>query len=62
MAKQVTEELEEVQNSNATEKKLLLERLIDKFGLYVPLELTVGGRINYSFKANSAQEIREINS
>ena len=62
LAKQVTEELEEVQNSNATEKKLLLERLIDKFGLYVPLELTVGGRINYSFKANSAQEIREINS
>lgn len=60
MAKQVTEELEEVQNSNATEKKLLLERLIDKFGLYVPLELTVGGRINYSFKANSAQEIRKF--
>ena len=30
--------------------------------MYVPLELTVGGRINYSFKANSAQEIREINS
>ena len=37
LAKQVNEELNEVQNSNATEKKILLEKLVDKFGLYVPL-------------------------
>ena len=48
LAKQVTEELQAVHNSNETEKKLLLEKLVDKFGLYVPLEFIVGGRINYS--------------
>ena len=39
-----------------------MERLVDKFGLYVPLELTVGGRINYSFDAKSAEEVREVHS
>ena len=62
LAKIVTEELEQVQNSNATEKKILLEKLVDKFGLYVPLELIIGGRINYSFDANSEDEIKEIHS
>ena len=62
LSKQVLEELEEVRNANATEKKLLLERLVDKFGLYVPLELTVGGRINYSFDAKSEEEVREVHS
>ena len=62
LAKQVMEELQDVQNSNATEKKILLEKLVDKFGLYVPCELIVGGRINYSFNANSTDEIKEINS
>ena len=62
LSKKVMEELEEVRNSNATDKKILLEKLVDKFGLYVPLELIVGGRINYSFEGNSAKEIREIHS
>ena len=62
LAKQVTEELQAVHNSNETEKKLLLEKLVDKFGLYVPLEFIIGGRINYSFEANSEEEIRENHS
>ena len=57
LARQVIEELEEVKSANATEKKILLEKLVDKFGLYVPLELCIGGRINYSFEANSEEEI-----
>jgi len=56
------EELEEVHNSNVTEKKILLEKLVDKFGLYIPLELVIGGRINYSFDANNNDEIKEIHS
>lgn len=56
LAKQVQEELEEVENSNATEKKILLEQIIDKFGLYIPLELIVGGRINILFEANNEEE------
>ena len=56
LAKQVQEDLEEVENSNATEKKILLEKFIDKFGLYIPLELVVGGRINISFEANNEEE------
>ena len=62
LAKQVSEELEAVHNSCETEKKLLLEKLVEKFGLYIPLELTVGGRINYSFDAKSEEEMREIHS
>ena len=62
LSRQVTEELEEIKDSNATEKKILLQKLVDKFGLYVPLELLVGGRINYSFDANSEEEFRKINS
>ena len=38
------------------ERKILLEKLVDKFGLYVPLELLVGGRINISFDANNEME------
>ena len=62
LAKQVSEELEAVHNSCETEKKLLLEKLVEKYGLYIPLELTVGGRINYSFDAKNEEEMREINS
>ena len=62
LAKQVLEELSEVENSNETDKKLLLEKLVDKFGLYVPLEILVGGRINYSFDANNDEEIKEIHN
>lgn len=62
LAKQVKEELTQVQNSNATEKKVLLEKLIEKFGLYIPLEIIVGGRINYFFDASSSEEIREAHS
>lgn len=35
---------------------------MDKFGLYVPLELLVGGRINISFDANNDEEKKEIHS
>ena len=62
LAKQVIEELEAVRDSCETEKKLLLEQLAKKFGLYIPLEMTVGGRINYSFDAKSEDEMREIHS
>ena len=62
LAKQVSEELQAVHNSCETEKKLLLEKLVEKYGLYIPLELTVGGRINYSFDAKNEEEMREINS
>jgi hypothetical protein len=62
LAKQVQQELSEVENSNETDKKLLLEKLVDKFGLYVPLEILVGGRINYSFDANNDEEIKEIHN
>ena len=62
LAKQVSEELEAVHNSCETEKKLLLEHFAEKFGLYIPLELTVGGRINYSFGAKNEEEMKEIHS
>ena len=62
LAKQVIEELEAVHNSCETEKKLLLEKLVEKFGLYIPLEMTIGGRINYSFDAKSEEEMREVHS
>ena len=62
LAKQLNEELNNVQNSNATEKKNLLENLVDKFRLYVPLELLLGGRINISFEADNDKEIKEIHS
>ena len=62
LVRQVIEELEEVKNANATEKKILLEKLVDKFGLFVPLELCIGGRINYSFEANSEEEIQAVHS
>ena len=60
LAKQVIEELEEVKNANTTEKKILLEKLVDKFGLYIPLELCVGGRINYCFEANNEEEAQAV--
>ena len=62
LVRQVIEELEEVKNANDTEKKILLEKLVDKFGLFVPLELCIGGRINYSFEANSEEEIQAVHS
>ena len=60
LARKVMEDLEEIQKSNATEKKILLQKLVDKFGLYVPQELIVGGRINNSFDANNEEEIKKI--
>ena len=56
LAKQVDEDLKEVENSKATEKKILLEKFVEKFGLFIPLELIVGGRINISFEANNEEE------
>ena len=58
--KEVNDELIEIQNANVTEKKLLLEKLADRFGLYVPKELLVGGRINIYFDANNKEEINQI--
>ncbi len=49
-------------NSNTTEKKVLLEKLVEKFGLYVPLELIIGGRINISFNANSEEQKKEFHN
>ena len=62
MSKQINEELIEVQNSNATEKKLLLEKFIDKFGLYIPLELLIGGRINIFFDVSNDVEKKQFHS
>ena len=59
LARKVMEDLEEIQKSNATEKKILLQKLVDKFGLYVPQELIIGGRINNSFDANNEEEIKK---
>ena len=39
-----------------------MEKLVDKFGLFVPLELCIGGRINYSFEANNEEEIQAVHS
>ena len=58
--KEVNDELIEIQNANVTEKKLLLEKLADRFGLYVPKHIIVGGRINIYFDANNKEEINEI--
>ena len=57
--KQVYEELNGIENANITERKILLEKLVDKFGLYVPLELLIGGRINMSFDANNEDEKKQ---
>jgi len=62
LSKQINEELIEIQDSNATEKKILLEKFIDKFGLYIPLELLIGGRINISFDANNEVEKKQFHS
>ena len=56
LAKQIYEELKDVEDANATDKKKLLKKLIDKFGLYIPLELVIGGRMNISFVANNDEE------
>lgn len=61
-AKQVYEELTGIENANITDRKILLEKLVDKFGLYVPLELLIGGRINMSFDANNEEEKKEYHS
>ena len=60
--KQVYEELNGIENANITERKILLEKLVDKFGLYVPLELLIGGRINMSFDANNEDEKKQYHS
>jgi len=64
LSEQVNKEFKELenQNINETEKKKLFEKLIDKFGLYVPLELMVGGRIDYYFDGNTEEEINELHN
>lgn len=56
LAEQVYEELKDVENSSATDKKQLFKIFVDKFGLYIPLELVIGGRMNISFAANNEEE------
>ena len=56
LAEQVYEELKDVENSNATDKKQLFKIFVDKFGLYIPLELVIGGRMNICFAANNEEE------
>ena len=62
LSRQVYEELKEIDNSNITEKKTLLKKLVDKFGLYIPLELLVGGRINMCFDANNEEEKKHFHN
>ena len=62
LSRQVYEELKEIDNSNVTEKKLLLEKFVEKFGLYIPLELIVGGRINMCFEANNEEEKKDFHN
>jgi len=56
LAKQVFEELKQIENANVLDKKNLLEKFVDKFGLYIPLELVIGGRMNISFEADNDEE------
>ena len=56
LSKQVYEELKCVESADVTDKKKLLEKFVDKFGLYIPLELVFGGRMNISFVANNEEE------
>ena len=62
LSKQLFEGLKEIENANDIDKKDLLENLIEKFGLFIPLELLIGGRINFSFDANNAEDKREYHS
>ena len=62
LSKQVYEELKEIDNSNVTEKKILLEKFVEKFGLYIPLELLVGGRINMCFDAENEEQKRQYHN
>jgi len=62
LSRQVNEELKEIDNSNVTEKKILLEKFVEKFGLYIPLELLVGGRINMCFDAENEEQKRQYHN
>ena len=45
LSKQLFEGLKEIENANDIDKKDLLENLIEKFGLFIPLELLIGGEL-----------------
>ena len=62
LSNKIVEELDKAKNSKEIEKTNILEKLVKSYGLYVPLELLVGGRINYSYDANNNDEIKEIDS
>ena len=62
LSRQVYEELKEIDNSNVTEKKILLEKFVEKFGLYIPLELLVGGKINMCFDAENEEQKRQYHN
>jgi hypothetical protein len=61
LSNKIVEELDKAKNSIEA-KTMILEKLVKLYGLYVPLELLVGGRINYSYDANNNDEIKEIDS
>ena len=56
LSKTVYEELKDIEKGHVTEKKQLLKKFIDKFGLYIPSELVFGGRMNICFEAKNEEE------
>ena len=62
LIEQITKEFNKLKNKKETEKKALLEKLIDKYGLYIPLELLIGGRIDFYFNCNNEFEINTIHN
>lgn len=58
----ITKDFDELKSKNETEKRRGLEMLTDKYGLYIPLALLVGGRIDYYFDGNNESEINEIHN
>jgi hypothetical protein len=62
LSEQIYEELKEINNSYLTEKKILFGNFIEKYGLYIPLELIIGGKINIYYEENNEEEIKKINN
>ena len=62
LSEQIYEELKEINNSYLTEKKILFGNFIEKYGLYIPLELIIGGKINIYYEVNNEEEIKKINN
>ena len=61
-SEQVYEELKQINNSYLTEKKILFGKFVEKYGLYIPLELLVGGRIDINYDVDNEKEIKDFNN